>query len=101
MSFVPARCKRTVELDPSFAAAHLVLGEAYVQAGRSDRGLAELQSAAGLSGNNPLYLAQVGVAYASAGRKTERHVGGTDCTCERKFGVGWELALGSCADFGR
>ena len=61
----------TVELDPNFAASHLVLGEAYVQAGHRDRGLAELQSATSLSGNSPLYLSQVGVAYASEGRKTE------------------------------
>jgi tetratricopeptide (TPR) repeat protein len=36
-----------------------------------EEGLAELQSAASLSGNSPLYLAQVGVAYAAEGRKTE------------------------------
>jgi hypothetical protein len=33
--------------------------------------LAELHSAASLSGNCPLYLAQVAVAYASQGKKTE------------------------------
>jgi hypothetical protein len=36
-----------------------------------DQGLVELQTAASLSGNSPLYLAQVAVAYASAGKKTE------------------------------
>jgi hypothetical protein len=39
--------------------------------GLHEKGLAELQSAASLSGYNPLYLAQVAVAHASAGRKTE------------------------------
>ena len=63
--------RNTVELDPNFAAAHLLLGEAYVQKGFREKGLAELQSAASLSGNSPLYLAQVAVAYASMGRKTE------------------------------
>jgi TolB-like protein/DNA-binding winged helix-turn-helix (wHTH) protein/Tfp pilus assembly protein PilF len=63
--------RSTVELDPNFAAAHLVLGESYIQMGQYEQGLAELQTAAGLSGNSPLYLAQVGVAHASAGRKTE------------------------------
>jgi tetratricopeptide (TPR) repeat protein len=63
--------EKTVELEPSFAAAHLLLGQAYVQAGLSDKGLAELQRAASLSGDSPLYLAQVGVAHASAGQKTE------------------------------
>jgi TolB-like protein/DNA-binding winged helix-turn-helix (wHTH) protein/Flp pilus assembly protein TadD len=63
--------RNTVELDPTFAAAHLLLGEIYVQKGLHEKGLAELQRAAGLSGNSPLYLAQVAVAQASAGRKTE------------------------------
>ena len=64
--------RNTVELDPNFAAAHLLLGESYVQVGRlQEQGLAELQTAASLSGNSPLYLAQVAVAHASAGRKTE------------------------------
>ena len=63
--------QNTVDLEPHFAAAHLLLGQAYVQAGLSDKGLAELQSAASLSGGSPLYLAQVAVAYASAGRKAE------------------------------
>jgi len=63
--------RNTVELDPNFAAAHLLLGQSYVQMGLHKQGLAELEKAASLSGNSPLYLAQVGVAYASAGRKTE------------------------------
>jgi TolB-like protein/DNA-binding winged helix-turn-helix (wHTH) protein/Flp pilus assembly protein TadD len=63
--------RNTVELDPNFAAAHLLLGETYVQKGMHEKGLAELQRAAGLSGNSPLYLAQVAVAQASAGKKTE------------------------------
>jgi TolB-like protein/DNA-binding winged helix-turn-helix (wHTH) protein/Tfp pilus assembly protein PilF len=63
--------RNTVELDANFAAARLMLGEDYVQVGLHDQALAELQTAASLSGNSPLYLAQVAVAYASAGRKTE------------------------------
>ena len=63
--------RNTEELDANFAAAHLLLGEDYVQVGRHDQGLAELQTAASLSGNSPLYLAQVAVAYASAGKKSE------------------------------
>jgi tetratricopeptide (TPR) repeat protein len=63
--------RNTVELDPNFPAAHLLLGEAYVQMGLHEKGLAELQSAAVLSGDSPLYLAQVAVAHASAGRTTE------------------------------
>jgi tetratricopeptide (TPR) repeat protein len=63
--------RNTVELDASFAAAHLLLGESYVQMGLHEQGLAELQTAASLSGNSPLYLAQLAVAHALAGRKTE------------------------------
>jgi TolB-like protein/DNA-binding winged helix-turn-helix (wHTH) protein/Flp pilus assembly protein TadD len=63
--------RNTVELDASFAAAHLLLGEDYVQVGEHEQGLTELQTAANLSGNSPLYLAQVAVAQASAGRKPE------------------------------
>jgi TolB-like protein/DNA-binding winged helix-turn-helix (wHTH) protein/Flp pilus assembly protein TadD len=63
--------RNTVELDSSFPAAHLLLGETYVQMGLHEKGLAELESAASLSGNSPLYLAQVAVALASAGRRTE------------------------------
>jgi TolB-like protein/DNA-binding winged helix-turn-helix (wHTH) protein/Flp pilus assembly protein TadD len=63
--------RNAVELDANFAAAHLLLGENYVQMGLHEQGLAELQTAASLSGNSPLYLAQVAVAHASAGRKTE------------------------------
>jgi TolB-like protein/DNA-binding winged helix-turn-helix (wHTH) protein/Flp pilus assembly protein TadD len=63
--------RNTVELDANFAAAHLLLGENYVQVGLHEQGLAELQTAASLSGNSPLYLAEVAVAFASAGRKTE------------------------------
>jgi len=63
--------RNTVDLDPNFAASHLLLGEAYVQKGFREKGLAELKSAVSLSGNNPLYLAQVAGAYASMGRRTE------------------------------
>lgn len=63
--------RNTVALDPNFAAAHLVLGEAYVQMGLHEQGIAELQNAATLSGDSPLYRAQIAVAYAAAGRTTE------------------------------
>ena len=63
--------RKTQELDANFAASHLLLGENYVQVGQTDQGLAELKTAADLSGNSPLYLAQVAVAYASESKKTE------------------------------
>jgi len=63
--------RNTVDLDPNFAAAHLLLGESFIQMGQFEQGLPDLQKAASLSGNSPLYLAQVGVAYALSGRKTQ------------------------------
>jgi hypothetical protein len=63
--------RNTEELDANFAAAHLLLGENYVQVGMHEQGFDELQTAASLSGNSPLYLAQVAVAHATAGRMTE------------------------------
>jgi TolB-like protein/DNA-binding winged helix-turn-helix (wHTH) protein/Tfp pilus assembly protein PilF len=63
--------RNTVDLDPNFAAAHLILGESYVQQGRHKEGLDELQKAASLSGDSPLYKAQVGVGLALAGEKNE------------------------------
>jgi tetratricopeptide (TPR) repeat protein len=65
------QARNTVELDSNFAASHLLLGENYLRIGLSEKGLAELETAARLSGNSPLYLAQVAVAHASAGKKTE------------------------------
>jgi TolB-like protein/DNA-binding winged helix-turn-helix (wHTH) protein/Tfp pilus assembly protein PilF len=61
----------SVELDPNFAAAHLLLGEDYVQAGMHREGVSELKTAASLSGGSPLYTAQVAVALAAAGRTGE------------------------------
>jgi TolB-like protein/DNA-binding winged helix-turn-helix (wHTH) protein/Tfp pilus assembly protein PilF len=61
----------TVDLDPNFAAAHLILGECYVQQGKYKEGLDELQKATSLSGDSPLYMAQVGVSLALAREKKE------------------------------
>ena len=62
------RNRNSVELDPNFAAAHLVLGEDYVEAGMHSEAVNELKKAAALSGNSPLYTAQLAVALATAGR---------------------------------
>ena len=56
-----------VELNPDFAAARLILGESYVQ--QCKEGLDELRKAAALSGDSPLYVAQVGVGLALAGER--------------------------------
>src|SRR5258708_12248237 len=56
----------SVELDPNFAAAHLLLGEDYIQAGLHTEAVDELKRAANLSGGSPLYSAQVRVAFPFA-----------------------------------
>jgi TolB-like protein/DNA-binding winged helix-turn-helix (wHTH) protein/Tfp pilus assembly protein PilF len=63
--------RNSVELDPNFAAAHLLLGEDYVQAGLHSEAVNELKTAANLSGDSPLYRAQFAVALAIAGRNRE------------------------------
>jgi TolB-like protein/DNA-binding winged helix-turn-helix (wHTH) protein/Flp pilus assembly protein TadD len=63
--------RSSVDLDSSFAAAHLLLGQDYVQGGLHGEGVSELQKAANLSGGSPLYTAQVAVALAVSGRKQE------------------------------
>src|ERR1700723_40751 len=63
--------RNSVEQDSNFAAAHFLLGEAYVQAGSRAEGIGELKRAASLSGGSPLYTAQVAVALAAAGRRPE------------------------------
>jgi len=63
--------RNSVELDPNFASAHLLLGEDYVQAGLRSEAVDELKRAAHLSGDSPIYRAQVAVALALAGRNRE------------------------------
>jgi TolB-like protein/DNA-binding winged helix-turn-helix (wHTH) protein/Flp pilus assembly protein TadD len=66
-----AQGRNSVEQDSNFAAAHLLLGQSYVQGGLSSEGVSELKRAASLSGGSPLYAAQVAVALAAAGRRRE------------------------------
>ena len=63
--------RNSVELDPHFAAAHLLLGEDYLGAGLHSEAVNELKKAANLSGDSPLYTAQVAVALAVEGRSDE------------------------------
>ena len=61
----------SVEMDPNFAAAHLLLGEEYIQTAKYDDAVNEVRRAATLAGDSALYTAQVGVALAAAGRTRE------------------------------
>jgi|SRR6516162_7691377 len=63
--------RHSVELDPNFSAARLLLEEDYVQSGLHSRGISELKWSTSLSGGSPLYTAQVAVALAVAGRNRD------------------------------
>ena len=65
--------RATTELDPNFAAAHLVLGESDMRNGLHQQGLGELEIAVRLSGGSPIYIAQLGMANAIAGKKADAH----------------------------
>jgi TolB-like protein/Tfp pilus assembly protein PilF len=55
------------ELDPGYDRARATLGWAYFLSGRQSEGLAELETAVSVSGRNPMWLGQLGQAYAMAG----------------------------------
>ena len=86
--------RNSVDLDSNFAAAHLLLGEDYVQAGLHSKGISELKRAASLSGDSPLYTAQVAVALAAAGRKRKRSESRTNWKQTRKA-LRFALRVGS------
>src|SRR6266542_3207006 len=59
--------QNTLELDPNFAVAHMIIGLSYVQKKMYDEGISELQRAKA----NPDSRAFLAYAYAAAGRKSE------------------------------
>jgi serine/threonine-protein kinase len=62
---------RTVELDPSFALAHLFRGFVYVEQRRNTDAVEELQRSVDLSGGSPETHAALGYAFARADRVAE------------------------------
>ena len=64
-------CLKTLEMEPNFAPAHWFLGQAYIQKGKYQKAIAELQKAVKLSGGRNLMLASLGYAYAVSGKRTE------------------------------
>lgn len=59
--------QKTLELDPNFAIAHMIIGLSYVQEKRYEEGISELRKASA----NPDSRALLGYAYAVAGKRTE------------------------------
>lgn len=62
-----------VELDPGHDRSRATLGWAYFFSGRREDGLVELERAAALSPDSTLWLAQLGQAYALAGKTGRAH----------------------------
>lgn len=63
--------RNTLEMDPNFTLAHLVLGQTYEQKGNDRQAIAELQQATTSSSNTPLMFSGLGHAYAVAKKTAE------------------------------
>jgi len=66
-----AQLLNTIEMDPAYLLAHIVLGQCYEQKGRYSDAISELQKAAALAPNSPPVLAALGHVYAVSGKRTE------------------------------
>jgi tetratricopeptide (TPR) repeat protein len=62
---------KTLEMDPTFAPAHLVLGQGHEQKFMPDKAIDELKKAVSLSEGSSLYVSSLAHAYAIAGRRGE------------------------------
>jgi TolB-like protein/DNA-binding winged helix-turn-helix (wHTH) protein/Flp pilus assembly protein TadD len=63
--------KQTLEMDPTFAAAHYQLGQAFTQKQMHVEAIAEFQRAIELSGHSPAFDSNLAYVYAVSGRKRE------------------------------
>jgi adenylate cyclase len=66
-----AQYRNSVEMDPGFVPAHLVLGHALEQKHMYREAITELERAVNLSGNSPVYIASLAHAYGLAGRRSQ------------------------------
>jgi TolB-like protein/tetratricopeptide (TPR) repeat protein len=64
-------CRNTIDMDPEFMRARVLLGAAYLQAGRHAEALTELESAVTLSDASPVLLAWLAHAKAVTGARSE------------------------------
>jgi tetratricopeptide (TPR) repeat protein len=63
--------KRALEIDPSFAVARYVLGQAYEQKHMQDEAIAEIRRAIEISGHSSVFDSGLAHAYAISGRQQE------------------------------
>lgn len=61
----------TLEMHPNLAYTHWALGLVYIQKPELGDGIAELQRAMALEGGNQMYVAQLGIVLARAGKRSE------------------------------
>jgi tetratricopeptide (TPR) repeat protein len=66
-----AQLLNTIEMDPTYLLAHIVLGQSYEQKGQYSEAIVELQKADSMAPNSPPVLAALGHAYAVAGKRVE------------------------------
>jgi TolB-like protein/Tfp pilus assembly protein PilF len=65
------QCRKTLDMDPNFAEAHICMMNTYEQRGLHQEAIKEIQEAIRLSRDNLAYIAALGGVYAAAGRRVE------------------------------
>jgi eukaryotic-like serine/threonine-protein kinase len=65
------QCQKTLELEPNDIGAHSCLGYSFMAKKEFARAVAEFKKAADLSGEEPLRIEGLGIAYGFAGQKEE------------------------------
>jgi TolB-like protein/lipoprotein NlpI len=61
----------TLEMNPNFAFTHQILGLVFLEKPELGDAIAEMKMAVALEGGNPVYAANLGIAYAAAGKRSE------------------------------
>lgn len=88
------KAKEAVELDDGYDRARATLGWAYILNDKHDEGVAELELAVSLSRGHPMWLGQLGNAYARTGRKVKARAILRDL--EKKHGARMSHRIISC-----
>jgi tetratricopeptide (TPR) repeat protein len=65
------QCRKTLELDPNFAEAHICMMNTYGDKGTYQEAIEQVREAIRLSRDNLAYIAALGLEYAAAGRRVE------------------------------
>ena len=66
-----AEARQSIAFDPNFPRGHSALGWALIALGEHAEGIAEMEWAERVSNGDPTFLAQLGEAYATVGRRDE------------------------------